>query len=124
MVVARNHFFHRMEEMPRTALSEFELMVLLAVMRLEKQGYGVPISEEIEIQTGRDVALSSVYAALERLLNKGFATSSMGQPTEERGGRAKQYFQITPEGIQALRNTRTALIKLWSGIPQLEEGRV
>lgn len=111
--------------MPRHGfLGEFELILLLAVMRLGEQAYGVPISAEIESHTGRDVALSSVYAALERMSEKGFVTSSQGEPTAERGGRAKRYFQMTPEGIRAVKRTRAALTKLWSGIPRLEEGRL
>jgi len=114
-----------MEEMARSGfLGEFELMLLLAVMRLGEKAYGVPISTEIENHTGRDVALSSVYAALERLSEKGLVTSFQGEPTLERGGRAKRYFQMTPEGIRALKTTRAALTNLWSSIPLLEEGRL
>jgi PadR family transcriptional regulator PadR len=108
----------------RGFLGEFELMVLLAVMRIGEHAYGVPICVEIENQMGRDVALSSVYAALERLSEKGFVTSAQGEPTEERGGRAKRYFQVTRPGVQALRTTRTALTNLWSGLPLLEGARL
>ena len=111
--------------MPRHGfLGEFELMLLLAVMRLGERAYGVPISAEIERHAGRDVALSSVYAALERLSEKGFVSSYQGEPTQERGGRAKRYFEMTPQGIRALKASRAALTKLWSGIPRLEGGRV
>jgi PadR family transcriptional regulator PadR len=107
----------------RSLLGEMELMVLLAVVRLSDDAYGVPISKELLILAGRDVALGSIYAALERLTQKGFVTSSLGDSTPERGGRAKRYFRVTPAGVRALKMTRTALINLWSGIPLLEGTR-
>ena len=103
----------------RAYLGEMEMMVLLAVVRLGEDAYGVPISKELLILAGRDVALGSIYAALERLERKAFVTSALGDPTPERGGRAKRYFRVTPAGLQALQRTRTALTKLWSGIPLL-----
>jgi PadR family transcriptional regulator PadR len=80
----------------RNYLGEMELMVLLAVVRLGDEAYGVPISKELLILAGREVALGSIYAALDRLEQKGFVTSSLGDPTPERGGRAKRYFRVTP----------------------------
>src|SRR5215471_7241428 len=108
----------------RRYLGEMELMVLLAVVRLADDAYGVPISKELLNLAGREVALGSVYAALDRLEQKGFVTSTIGDPTPERGGRAKRYFRATPAGLRALKMTRTALINLWSGIPQLEGRRI
>ena len=107
----------------RSNIGEMELMVLLAVVRLGDDAYGVPISDELLHLAGREVALGSIYAALDRLERKGLVTSSLGEPTPERGGRAKRYFRITPAGVRALRMTRTALTKLWSGIPLLEGRR-
>jgi PadR family transcriptional regulator PadR len=107
----------------RNYLGEMELMVLLAVVRLGEDAYGVPISKELLILAGREVTLGSIYAALERLEQKAFVTSSLGDPTPERGGRAKRYFRATPEGVRALRMTRTALMNLWKGIPLLEGRR-
>ena len=107
----------------RAYLGEMELMVLLAVVRLGENGYGVPISKELLILAGRDVALGSIYAALDRLERKAFVTSSLGDPTPERGGRAKRYFRVTPAGVRALKMTRTALTNLWSGVPLLEGRR-
>lgn len=107
----------------RIYLGELELMVLLAVVRLGENAYGVPISKEILILAGREVALGSIYAGLDRLEKKAFVTSSLGDPTPERGGRAKRYFRATPAGLRALRMTRTALINLWNGISVLEGSR-
>src|ERR1700733_6024367 len=107
----------------RGYLGDFELMVLLALMRLREDAYGVPISQEIEQQTGREVALATVYAALERLEENGLVSCELGEPTAERGGRAKRYFRITKKGLHEVREARTALINLWRGLRELEGGR-
>jgi PadR family transcriptional regulator PadR len=104
-------------------LGEFELMVLLALIRLGENAYGVPISREIEQRSGREVALGSVYAALERLEEKGLATSTLGDPTAERGGRAKRYFRVTAQGLREVRETQRALVSLWRGLPELSGGK-
>jgi len=103
-------------------LGEFELMVLLALMRLGDEAYGVPISREIEQRSGREVALGSVYAALERLEEKGSVASRLGDPTAERGGRAKRFFRITESGLRDVRQTQRALVSLWKGLPELKGG--
>ncbi len=109
--------------MSREVLGNFELMVMLALIRLGDEAYGVPISKIIEESTSREVLMGSVYAALERLEGKGFVSSEVGEPTPERGGRAKRYFRITENGLRQVRETRGALIKLWHGIPALQGGR-
>jgi PadR family transcriptional regulator, regulatory protein PadR len=106
----------------RDYLGNFELIVMLVLMRLREDAYGVPISREIEERSGREVALASVYATLERLESKGLVSSELGEPTPERGGRAKRYFHITAKGLREVRQTRQALTKLWKRLPQLEGG--
>ena len=106
----------------RDQLGNFELMVILVLIRLGDTAYGVPISEELEKRTGRNVAIGSVYAALERLEDKGFVTSELGEPTAERGGRAKKYFRPTGRGLKEVRETRLSLLKLWQGLPELQGG--
>jgi PadR family transcriptional regulator, regulatory protein PadR len=107
----------------RRHLGEFELLALLALLRLGENAYGVPIAREIEARTGREVGIGSVYAALERLERKGLVSSDIGEPTPERGGRAKRYFRVTNAGLRQVRKTREALVSLWQGVPQLERGR-
>jgi PadR family transcriptional regulator, regulatory protein PadR len=115
------YFFIIIEIMTnRSYLGEFDLMLLLAVIHLGDEAYGVPISRELEVYRGRDVAVGSVYAALERLEAKGLVTSSLGEPTPERGGKAKRYFRITREGLRHVHETRRVLTKLWQAIPDLK----
>ena len=104
----------------RNNLGDFELMVMLALLRLGDDAYGVPISREIEQQSGREVALGSVYATLERLEGRGLVSSHLGKPTAERGGKAKRYFRVTSNGLRKVKETRRTLIKLWHGLPELE----
>jgi PadR family transcriptional regulator PadR len=107
----------------RDYLGNLEMMVLLALIRLHENAYGVPIAKEIEGKSGRTVALGSIYVTLERLEAKGLVTSELGEPTAERGGRAKRYFRATAKGLREVRETQRALKKLWQGLPQLEGGR-
>jgi PadR family transcriptional regulator, regulatory protein PadR len=114
--------FYNIDEISRDALGNFELMVLLAVLQVGDEAYGVPIAREIEDKSGREILLGSVYAALERLEAKGLVASSIGDPTAARGGRAKKYFRVTAKGLREARDTRRALEGLWRGLPQLHGG--
>ena len=91
--------------------------VLLALLRQGDEAYGVPIARAIEESTGKPVILASVYNTLERLEEKGLVRSTIGQPTPERGGRAKRYFSMTTAGLREVRAAKKALTVLWRGIP-------
>ena len=106
---------------PRPQLGDLEELVLLGVLRLEGEAYGASIRDELENEAGRSVSISTVYVTLMRLEEKGLARSWMGEPTGERGGKAKRYFSVTPEGIQALEATREVRERMWSGIPVGEQ---
>ena len=108
--------------MSREFLGGFELLVLLALIRLGDEAYGVPISEAIEESSGREVAIGSVYITLERLEQKGLVSSRLGEPTPERGGRAKTYFKVTAKGLRSARQARRTLVNLWTGVPQFAGG--
>jgi DNA-binding PadR family transcriptional regulator len=115
------YFFAIVELMTsRSYLGEFELMLLLAVLHLGEEAYGVPISRELERNRGRSVSVGSVYAALERLEAKGLIASDLGDPTPERGGKAKRYFRITKEGLRQIHETRRVLTKMWQVLPELK----
>lgn len=106
----------------RAYLTQTELMILLAIMRLKDEAYGVPISAEILDRTGREVATASVYAILERLEDRGFVKSQLGEATAMRGGRAKTYFRVTAKGTAQVRETQHALQELWRGLPLKGKG--
>lgn len=90
-------------------LGELEQLVLMALIRCRGNAYGVTIRREIRQRTGRDVRVGPLYNVLERLERKGFATSRWGEPTPERGGRAKRYFEITASGLHALEISLAAI---------------
>jgi len=97
-------------------LGEFEHLVLLAVLRLDQDAYGMRVRSEIADRTGRDVTIGAVYATLDRLAEKGLVTSTLSDPTPERGGRAKRSFHLTGAGIQALNQVRADLAKMVQGL--------
>lgn len=109
--------------MGRRLLTDFELMILLAILRVGDGVYGVPIADEIEATAGRTVHLAAIYTALDRLESRGLVASALGEPTTERGGRAKRLFRVTRQGLTQTKETQQALVALWSGIPQLKGGR-
>lgn len=110
--------------MDRQFLTDFELMIMLAILRVRDRAYGVPIAREIEATAGRPVTLAAVYLALDRLQANKLVTSELGDPTPQRGGRAKKFFRVTSAGLRAIRQTQRAFIALWQGIPELRGGLV
>lgn len=109
--------------MSRHLLTDFELMLILAILRVGDEAYGVEIAREIERTCGRRVVLAAAYAALDRLEGQRLVSSRMGEPTPARGGRAKRYFTVTARGVRAARDTQDALVALWRDLPQLKEQR-
>ena len=107
----------------RNYLGELELMILLAVVNLGEEAYGVTISHEIERRIGRDVSLGSVYAALERLAARGLVASRLGDPTPERGGKARRYFRVTKSGLRQVQETRRVLQNMWRSLPEMRGER-
>jgi PadR family transcriptional regulator PadR len=99
----------------RQKLGEFEQIVLLAVMRLGPDSYGVSIRREIQARTGRVVSLGAIYPTLDRLEAKGFVSSWPGDPTPERGGRSKRHFRLERGGAAALRRSWEEFTALWEG---------
>lgn len=102
--------------MTRESLGEFEQMVLLAILHLSGDVYGAPIVAEIQRRTGRKVADAAVYVALRRLEQKGLLESWMGEPTQERGGKAKRCVRVTRAGVELLRESRQAIDRMWKGL--------
>lgn len=102
--------------MPREVLGEFEQMVLVAILQISGDVYGVPIVDEIHRRTGRRVADAAVYVALRRLEQRGYVTSWMSEPTAERGGKARRCVKVSPAGLRALRASRQAMDQMWKGL--------
>ena len=102
--------------MTREALGEFEQLVLLAILHLGDDVYGVPIVDEIERRTGRTVAPAAVYITLRRLEQKGLLSSWMSDPTPERGGKARRCVKITRAGLTLLRESRQVIDQMWKGL--------
>lgn len=103
--------------MSNQRLGEFELLVLLAAIRLgEDRAYAVSIVDEIKQRAGRDVQRASVYVTLQRLENKGLVSSQLGDPLPERGGKARRYVRVEPAGVRAVREARSALESMWGGL--------
>ncbi len=103
-------------------LGEFELLVLLAVLRLGEEAYGASILEEIGKRTRRQEARGSVNITLDRLEAKGLLGSERGDPTPIRGGRAKRYFKLKPRGLRLLKRTLADLGRLQEGLASVLEG--
>ena len=101
-------------------LGDLEQLLLLALLRLGPAAYGVAIADELVRRAGRDVTVGAVYKTLTRLEGKGYVRSQVGEPTPERGGRAKRYFQLTPSGRRALTASLQAIDRLAAGLDLLK----
>lgn len=100
----------------RDFLGEFEQVVLLALMRLGEDAYGVPVRQEIEKRTRRAVTVGALYSTLDRLEEKGLVTSRFSDARPERGGRSRRYFKVSAAGVKALERTRLAFAAMWDGL--------
>lgn len=105
--------------MPRgELLGSLEHIVLLAVVHLGDEAYGMTVRREIEARTGRNLSIGAVYSTLERLEAKGLVSSFTGEPTMQRGGRAKRHFRVEAEGMRAIRSAQDAIQKMTAGLKQ------
>ncbi len=105
----------------RAYLGEFEQLLLLALLRLKGDAYGVKIREEIHRRTGRSVSPGAVYTALDRLQRRDLVSSRLGDPTAQRGGKRKRYYKLEPAGAALLRESQMALLRMARGLkPELE----
>lgn len=109
--------------MTRTYLGEFEHLVLLAILRLGDDAYAPAILTELEERTGRPPSPGSMYVTLDRLEEKGMLRSRLADARDERGGRPRRYVKVTPLGVRQLRESRSALLELWSGLEGVLESR-
>ena len=98
------------------SLGEFEHIVLLTLVRLGDDAYGMSVRATIQDLIKRDISIGAVYTTLERLQSKGYVDSRLGEATSNRGGRAKKYFTVTGKGRKALRDAKNNLEVLWQGV--------
>jgi DNA-binding PadR family transcriptional regulator len=102
--------------MSREYLGEFEQVVLMALLHLGENGYGLTIRRDIQKRAKRNVSLGALYSALNRMESKGYVSSWLGDPTPQRGGKSKRYFRIEPAGVLALQRTQTMLALMAKGL--------
>jgi DNA-binding PadR family transcriptional regulator len=102
-------------------LGEFEQMVLLSILRLGEEAYGLAVREELDEVAGRSPSSGALYTTLDRLERKGLIASSAGDASGSRGGRARRYVEVTPEGRALLARSRSRLLALWTGIEEALE---
>src|SRR5690242_13243639 len=105
-------------------LGAFEQAVLLAIVRLGEDAYGLAILKEVQTRLERDVAAGAVHATLERLERKGVVSSQLGSGTPVRAGRARRFYRLQPAGLRALNDARAAIDTLWHGLKWPLKGSV
>lgn len=103
-------------------LGEFEELILLLIMTLKEEAYGLSIRRTLKSEVNRTVTIGAVHGTLNRLESKGFVESSLSDPTELRGGRRKRLFTITATGKNALQKSKAVKVNLWSQIPDFSLG--
>jgi PadR family transcriptional regulator len=109
--------------MAKDSLGEFELLVLLAALRLgEEDAYALAIAEDIASQTGRRASRAAVYVTLQRLEDKGLVRTQLGAPRPERGGKARRHVKVQSRGVRAVRQSRDALERMWVGLELNADG--
>lgn len=102
--------------MARDTLAELEFLLLLSILQVGDEAYAVPIAEEIQRRVGRSVARAAIYVTLQRLEERGLVSSWFGDPLPERGGKARRYYRVEPEGRAMVRDTRDAFRSMWEGL--------
>lgn len=103
-------------------LGEFELLVMIAALRVGHGAYAVNIREEIESRTGRSISRGAVYVTLDRLVRKGLLRTLMSEPTAARGGKAKRLYRVSPSGLAAIRESQMMLSEMLRGVGPLVDG--
>ncbi len=103
-------------------LTKAEEILLLAIMRLKDNAYGVAIKRHIQENTGKDLPYGTLYFILEQLTKKGYVKRFTGESKPERGGRSRIYYTLTSEGNMALKHAYKMQQKIWSGYTELAWG--
>ena len=104
-------------------LTKLEEILLLSIWRLNNDAYGVSIRKQVMEMTRENMTYGTLYSSLDQLAKKGYVKKSIGEPTQERGGRRKIYYSILPRGFEALRNAQELQKILWDGISDYAFGK-
>ena len=103
-------------------LTRLEEAILIAVLKLGEDAYGIPINREVSRIFGKAYTMGGLYFALDQLVRKEYLMKRSADPTPQRGGRSRAYYRLTPEGKEALEATRRHQVKLWKAIPEFKNG--
>jgi len=103
-------------------LSKAEEMILLTIMRLKDNAYGVAVKKELQKIVNKEYTYGTLYGLFDQLVQKEYVYKIKGGPTPERGGKSKTFYRLTPEGLQALKNSLEVHQKIWQGIDKLSLG--
>lgn len=107
--------------MPKTTLGDLEFLVLLAILRLGDNAYGVPIAAELDRRADRPLSRASVHVTLQRMEEHGLVASELSPPRDERGGKPRRYYRVLPAGLELARRSKLAYSRMWQGLDALEE---
>ena len=110
--------------MRKDYIGEFEELILLLIVMMKEEAYGLAIRKALKIQAQRTVTIGAVHGTLNRLESKGFVESNLGGATESRGGRRKRLFTITASGKKVLQKSRDVKVNLWTQIPELAVSKI
>ncbi len=103
--------------MKKTKLGEFEELVLLTVIVLQENAYGVEIKKELEKRLEEVLSVGSIQSSLKRLEEKGFLTSAFGEATQRRGGKRKRIYSATQHAVRVLSELKNLRYDLWQSAP-------
>lgn len=105
----------------KTSLGNLEFLVLLAILRVGDEAYGVPIARELDRCGNKMLSRAAIHVTLQRLEEHGLVRSTMSPPRDDRGGRARRYYEVLPEGVALARRSKTLYSRLWKGLESLRE---
>ncbi len=105
--------------MKKTKLGEFEELVLMTVVVLQEEAYGVEIKRELEERLNETLSVGSIQSALKRMEEKGFLTSEFGEATQKRGGKRKRIYSATPYAHRVLKEMKDVRSQLWAAMPNV-----
>ena len=102
-------------------ITRSEEIILLSIWKLKENAYGIEILNTVSSSTGKKWSIGAIYAPLTRLLEKGYVKTFSGDPTPERGGRSKIFYELTDKGIKALEEVKKVHDSIWVDVPALSK---